>query len=882
VSEPSQIAHYKVTAKLGGGGMGAVYRATDTKLNREVAIKVLPAVFAEDAARMQRFEREAQVLAALNHPNIAAIYGIEQGAIVMELVEGEDLRGPVAVETAIGYAKQIAAGLEAAHEKGIVHRDLKPANIKVTAEGVVKMLDFGLAKAGEEGSPRSGAGNTNSPTMSLAMTQAGMILGTAAYMSPEQARGKPVDKRADIWSFGVVLFELLTGTMLYGGETVSDSMAAVITREPDWPALPASTPASVRRLLERCLRKDPKVRLRDIGEARIALEEPVAAGPAVQVAPARRVRPWGWVVAGVLAVALIAGGLMRRTPERTLRPMLRFDADELTGNPAVAASAPALSPDGSRLVVWSAAGGGPWQLAVRALDQPKALPIPGTDEGRSPALSPDGEWLAFHSAGKLRKVRLQGGAPIVLCDAQGAVGMDWGDDGNVYFVPNIRSVVLRVSSEGGTPQPVTKFDDSRHEVTHRYPHLMPGGKTVLYTASSRGGNYNEADIVAADVASGRATVVHHGGYHPLYVAGREGGYLLFLQEQTLYAMRMDPEKLTVRGPPVPIIQGVFSSSTGAGAQIAVSRSGLLTYEGGRGSLNTIARIDAAGSAQPLRLTPGLYNGPEISPDGKRVLYRSRDAAGISDLWIYDLASGSTSKLTFTGRAGGAFWSHDGKHVLHFGADQKIYWVRADGSGPPREIALRGLLFGGFSLDGRRSVMRVDGLGRTGLASVTWENPAADDPLPGKPEPIPADTADQQVPSLSPDGKWVAYESGATGRNQVLVQPFPSGGGKWQITLNGGRFPLFSPKGGELFYESPDTSLMAVSYTVSGDAFVRGAERTVFPKRIDPVFGIRNYSVSPDGRWFVAVVPAEESENAPPPRLTFLVNFADELERRFAR
>ena len=877
------IAHYRIISKLGEGGMGAVYRATDTKLNRDVAIKVLPESFAEDVFRMQRFEREAQVLASLNHPNIAAIYGIEQGAIVMELVEGEDLKGPLPIDTAVQYARHIAAALEAAHEKGIVHRDLKPANIKVTSEGVVKLLDFGLAKAGEDAAATAGShAPTMSPTLSLAMTQAGMILGTAAYMSPEQARGKPVDKRADIWAFGVVLFELLTGKQLFAsGDTVTDIIAAVVTREPDWTALPPSTPAHVRRLLERCLRKDPKVRLRDIGEARITLEEP----PTAAASPSPRVRPWGWIAAAVLAVAVAAMALtMRRTPASPLRTMLRFEADELMSSSRTLA----LSPDGSRVVIDVATADGGRQLAVRALDQPKVTPLPGTESATNAVFSPDGEWLAFESTGKLRKLRLQGGASIVICDSPSSLGLAWGDDGNLFFVPGIRSVVMRVSSDGGgAPQPATKFDASRQEATHRFPWAMPGGKVLLYTAAPRGGLYDEADIVATDVSNGRATLLHHGGFHPSYVARQDGqGYLLFLREATLYALPMDPAKLTVREPPIPIVQGVASSATSALAQVVVSRNGLLAYQGGsnNNSLVIPTWIDAAGKAQPLHLPPGTYSAPRISPDGKRVLYRLSTGSAL-DLWVYDLAGASASKLTFTGDTVTADWSHDGRHVLYTvaSAAHGAWWVRADGSAPPLDLGFSlGGGFAGFTPDGHQSVTAFNGGSRVDLARVSWQDPGSDDPHPGKLEPWLSGPVDSQFPALSPDGKWVAYASDEmAGRNQIYVRPFPGPGGKWQVSTDGGRFPEWSPAGDELFYTNLNANLMAVHYKVKGEAFIRGEERVKFPHPISILFSLRNYSTAPDGKQFVALLAPQQPENSPPPRLTFLVNFVDELDRRFA-
>jgi serine/threonine-protein kinase len=485
VTPGASIAHYRITAKLGQGGMGEVWRATDTRLNRDVAIKVLPAALSGDTQYMARFEREAQTLAALNHPNIAAIYGIEQGAIVMELVEGETLPCPVPLETALDYARQIAVGLEAAHEKGIVHRDLKPANVKITPAGVVKLLDFGLAKSA--GEAVSAASATISPTLSLAMTQAGMILGTAAYMAPEQARGKPVDKRADIWAFGVVLYEMLTGKTLYGGgETLTDTIAAVVTREPDWTALPSGTPPRVRRLLERCLRKDPKQRLRDIGEARVILDEDEP-GPAASPAIAPRASKLPWIAAVVTLIAGAAAGAWwtaSRTP--TALPMrlnVTLAPEAIIGTRATLL----FSPSGERLLFPGAPAPGRSILYSRLLDEVAAKPIPGTEglTNVDAAFSPDGRSIAFFRQRQLWKLGLNGGSPEALCESpNNNRGISWGENGVIVFTNVVSGKLMRVSESGGNPVELT---DPRKagEAAHAWPQILPGGSDVLFTAAKR-------------------------------------------------------------------------------------------------------------------------------------------------------------------------------------------------------------------------------------------------------------------------------------------------------------------------------------------------------------------------------------------------------------
>jgi predicted Ser/Thr protein kinase len=483
----TRLGSYEILAPIGAGGMGEVYRAKDAKLDREVAIKVLPAALAQDPERLARFEREAKVLAALNHPNIAQIYGLEQRALVMELVEGETLKGPLPIETALNYAKQIADALEAAHEKGVTHRDLKPANIMITPAGVVKVLDFGLAtvtqpSAASEGDP------ANSPTLTMRATQAGMIMGTAAYMSPEQASGKPVDRRADIWSFGVVLFELLTGRQLFGeGETISHTLADVLRGPIDFDKLPKGTPRSIRDLLRRCLDRDVKNRLQWIGEARVAIDnagkEPEVPAAAVPE-PRRRMLAWAIAASTMALIAAVALFGWWRATRPVAHPFMYLSVDlgqdAMLGGAGTARGALILSPDSTRLVYRSRGG-----LSTRLLDQPKATPLAGTEGADDPFFSPDGQWIGFFANGKLKKISVQGGAAVTLCDAPNEHGGNWGEDGKIVFVSNPRTGLSRVSEAGGTPQPLTQLDQQKGETTHRDPQILPGGQAVLFTASEQ-------------------------------------------------------------------------------------------------------------------------------------------------------------------------------------------------------------------------------------------------------------------------------------------------------------------------------------------------------------------------------------------------------------
>jgi len=558
--------------------MGEVYRARDSKLNRDVAIKVLPADLANDAQYMARFEREAQILAALNHPNIATVYGIEQGALVMELVEGADLRGPLPLEEAIPIARQIAEGLEAAHERNIIHRDLKPANIKLTPAGVVKILDFGLAKAaGEFSAATPGASPTLSPTLSLAMTQAGTILGTAAYMSPEQARGKPVDKRADIWAFGVVLFELLAGRQVFGGgETVTDIIAAVVTREPDWNALPANTPAYLRRLIERCLRKDPKLRLRDIGEARILIDEPAPApSAAVTAAPAPR-RPWPWIgAAAVFALAALVLALLYfgRPAEEPHAIKLHILAPEKSN---FTTDCPAVSPDGRR-VAFTAVTDGKLQLWVRDLDSLAARSLPGTEGASYPFWSPDSRSIAFFAAGHLKKIDAAGGPALALCETTLLHGGTWSQNGVIVFGRGYG--LFRVPAAGGTAIPVTTLDQEAGESRHAFPWFLPDGHRFLYLAVNT--DREKLAIWVADLNSKERRRVMPAASNAVY---SPPGFLLFTRERTLMAQPFDASTAQTTGDAVPVAEPLddffISSGSSSPSRFSVSRNGVLVYNSG--------------------------------------------------------------------------------------------------------------------------------------------------------------------------------------------------------------------------------------------------------------------------------------------------------------
>ena len=772
MSPQESIAHYRIVSKLGEGGMGAVYRATDTKLNRDVAIKILPSAFAEDSARMQRFEREAQVLASLNHPNIAAIYGVEQGAIIMELVEGEDLHGPVAVDTAVSYARQIAAGLEAAHEKGIVHRDLKPANIKVTHDGTVKLLDFGLAK--------TPAPSEDGATLTISMTQAGMILGTAGYMSPEQARGKPVDKRADIWAFGVVLFELLSGQLLFGGgETVSDALAAVIAKEPDWDSLPKETPPHLLTLLRRCLEKDPRLRLRDIGEARIALEAPPAAAEAPQKVT-RRGAPWWSVLLSAGLLVVVAALLWRATrPEDW--PIERFNVDlgpDVTTTPPMAVI---FSRDGNR-IAYLVQRGGNSMIATRTMDQPKATLLSGTENAREATFDPTGQWIAFMADQTLKKIPATGGAAVTLCGAETARGESWGEDGFIYAVLD-SGHLYRVPEAGGKPQEVAKADQAEHTHAHRWPQVLPGRKAVMVSASAPGSTarWDAGTIEVLSLQTGEYKVVQHGGYFGRYLPS---GHLIYVHEGTLFGVPFELGRMETRGTPAPVQDEVVGAMESGAAQVdfswAPSGHGTLAYVSGRPARDAgPVWVDAAGSKTPIWPSPpGALIVPRLSPDGGRLAARMN-----GDIWVYDLQRGSPLRLTSTPTEnnGNPVWAPDGKHIAFSPILGGIWWVRSDGSSQPQQIFGQkgGATVWSFTPDGKRLAFHASAA-RTNrdIWTLPLDLSDPDHPKAGTPEVFLAGPGVEVDPTFSPDGRWMAYSSNESGELRGLGAAV-SGDAEWR-------------------------------------------------------------------------------------------------------
>jgi serine/threonine-protein kinase len=888
MSPEQTIAHYRMISKIGEGGMGAVYRASDTKLNRDVAIKVLPGTFAGDADRLARFTREAQVLAALNHPNIAAIYAVEDRALVMELVEGEDLKCPVPIDAALSYAKQIAEALEAAHEKGIIHRDLKPANIKVTPQGGIKVLDFGLAAVMQANGVASGDPQ-NSPTLTMmGASQPGVILGTASYMSPEQAAGKPVDRRADIWSFGIVLYEMLTGKRLFDGETVSHTLASVLQGPIDFGALPKATPATVKNLLTRCLDRNVRTRLRDIGEARIALETAPQQLPETEpVAPVRTL--WHWPVA-TSAFAILAALFLIRDWRTGANPVAGPVRSSLELNPAEqlyeGASRPffpamAFSPDGKTVVFSGAVGGngidgGEVKLYKRALDQSEAVPIPGTTRGLGAFFSPDGQWIAFFASRELKKVSVHGGPPTTICRIPSGLpfGGTWGAGNSIVFVT---TSLFKVSGDGGSPQVLLDYNDATGAVFSA-PEFLPDGRTLLFTR--RNTYWDEAEIEVLTPGGKPRPLLK--GANPHYMPG----YLTFLRMGVLLAVPFDAEKAQISGSPVALLEGVMqsigvnqASDSGVG-QFAVSSSGALVYASGgisRPRTGSVVQIDRKGRITDLNIHEPTAT-VRLSPDGQSFATHTWTAnQRAKDPRIYNLVRGTVTHLARDKGGYELVWSPDGSRVAFVNEQHSLVVARADGQGSPETI-----IPGDPSVDTFPHAWSPDGKWLL-YRMVSPQTPIlmkAMDRSPTEPRVLNESVGFQDL-DFSPDGKWIVYRAFESGQVGVYVQAFPGPGEKVRVALGTVTNPVWARNGRELFYlmtRGQGGKMMAVDVQLG--ALPRlGTPHELFP--MPEGFTGRNlsrgYDVYPDGQHFL--VPLSTLPKDPPvTRLHLVMNWIEEVKR----
>jgi len=871
------LLHYRLAEKIGEGGMGIVWKARDARLNRDVAIKFLPEEVSGDAGRLVRFEREARTLASLLHPNVASIFGLEEAEshrfLVMELVEGEDLaqrlgRGPLPFQEALVIAHQIAEGLEAAHDKGIVHRDLKPANIKVTPDGQVKVLDFGLAKAfADEAAEASGAAS-RSPTLTAAATRAGVILGTAAYMSPEQARGKAVDRRADIWAFGCILYEMLTGKRLFAGETVSDTLAAVLKSEPDWSLLPTETTVRVTALLKRCLRKDPKERLRDIGDARLELAEALSGVPDLTVAPGaipRRPAAWIWAAAGLLAGALMAAAGMRLLAPAPRAPELRKLMIPISQLWVGWGHAARISPDGNQIAYFS--GGRLW---LRDLRRFEATEVPDTRNADSPFWSPDSARIAFAKEGKIWTWTLAGGQSVAICAIPAGGGSNhgaWGTDGKIYFAV-FRGGLYEVAAAGGEPRLILSPDPS--EVDFHLPYLLPDGNHLVMVTHRKEG---PQPVIVVSLPDGKRKDL--AGFDGLGSAAYSPtGHLLLnftTGRQRILAVPFSEPKRDIEGEPFLVAAG--------GEFPSVSANGLLVY-----SLRSthvqreLVWVDREGRAGQIAGRPRLgLDSPAISPDGRRVAVTAYENEN-ADTWIQDLARGTWSRLV-TGPQDetSPAWSPSGDRLFYL-RDEGMHFpslmeVPADGSGAPRDLAERVELPPiSVSPDGRTLVFQQEREGRWGL----WRLDLGSGTEPTRI--TSATSVSEWQPAISPDGRWLAYVSDESGSAEVCIRPFPGVGQKQQISLNGGWSPFWDRKGHALYYWEGGTLMEAP--VQAGPALTLGTTRTLFSAAdvgldLGDVYSRPALDIAADGRFLIVRRSSEDPRRG----LLLVENWIEEFRRR---
>ena len=928
LSSGSRLGQYEIVAPLGAGGMGEVYRARDTRLGREVAIKILPEGFAHDPERVARFQREAQLLAALNHPHIAAIHGLEEDTpvhstgpgqagsrqaatrfLVLELVDGETLAdrlqaGAMPVAEALGVARQIADALEAAHEKGIIHRDLKPANIAFTKEGQVKVLDFGLAKALD---PQATPDVSNSPTLTAAATLAGVILGTAAYMSPEQAKGRVADKRSDVWAFGCVLYEMLTARRAFDGEDVTDTIAAVVRGEPDWSALPPDLPDQIRLLIKRCLEKDRGARVADISTARFLMTETISAplAPAIEgvshVAPAARGRlVFGTgigLIAGVAVAGIAVWTVARFTPERaaqTVRLTFVPPATQpfflLTGDRGLA-----ISPDGSQLVYRSSLRPGSLQLMVRALNNLDARPLPGTDNARQPFVSADNHWVGFFAGGELKKLSLAGGPPITVGTVTGIPrGASWSPDDTVVFATSDTATgLLSVSANGGEPRVLTKPDVSRGELDHLFPSVLPGGQAVLFTIMSKGITVLESGQIAAlDLRTGQQKTLVRGGSQAEYV---EPGYLVYGAAGALRAARFDLGRLEVLSDPVPVIEQVVDYISGA-SEFAVSRMGSLVFVPNTpasftGVPRSLVWVNRQGREEPINAPPRTYAVPRISPDGKLAALDIRDRG--NDIWMWDFSRQTLTPLTFNPTIDlSPVWTADGTRLIWSAQapTPNLFWQSANGTGVPAQLTAgdTAQFPTAISRDGTRLVLFTNSQAAQDIAMLTLRNPSTGPPT--SPAPVEAlihTAAAELNPEVSPDGRWLAYQSNKSGQFEIYVSPFPDvAENLWTVSPDGGTRPAWSRNGRELFYLDANNLLTAVPIETASASFSPGKPQKILktayyagstPGGLD----LRGYDISPDGQRFLMIKDnASAGETTTPSgNMVVVLNWVEELKAR---
>jgi serine/threonine-protein kinase len=889
VAEPlarRHFSHFQVIEQIGRGGMGEVYLARDVKLGRQVAVKLLPTAFQRDPDRLRMFEREARAAAALNHPNIMAVYEVGecegQPFIAAEYVEGKTLaqrlrRGSLSLEEAKALGMQIADALAAAHEKGIVHRDLKPANIKLKPDGTVKVLDFGLAKLTEHLAPEGSLEDSALRTQSGISPEA--IVGTPAYMSPEQARGLRVDKRTDIWAFGAVFYEMLTGKCAFEKQTIPDTLAAVVSEELDFTKLPAG----VRAVVGRCLNKDVRKRWQDIGDVRLALEEEVSE-------PIGRPRSHvPWLIAGAACVIalLTSVELMQKSAKPSPQPPIRLRVDLGPEARLLADRGQqtlAIAPDATRIAFACAMGEGESQICTRRLDQNQPAALAGTGGVQMMFFSPDSRWIGFSAHGKLKKVSVEGGAPMNLCETPFPRGAAWARNGFIVASVDSGHPLMRIPENGGTAQPLTSFEAG--ERRQRWPQILPGGEAVLFTSSTEAGQYENASLDVVSLKTGKRKTLHRGGYYGRYLPG---GYLIYMHQGTLFAARMDLNGLALTSPPAPLLEDVASRPGDGGAEFDFSQTGMFVYQpSGFSGEKTVQWLEKSGKLNPLLNNPAAYDWLRISPDGKRlaIIKNGPDR----DIWIYDFERRTLSRATFGGVNDTAVWSPDSKHLAYSFSGRKtgLWWARADGASEPQEVSDDFWWLYSFSPDGQRlAFSQRNPEGDADIWTVRFEGADTDHPKVGKPEPFLRTPAFEGSPAFSPDGRWLAYTSDESGSAQIYVRPFPEGalgkGGRWQISTDGGSNPIWSRNRPELFYTSGQGRLMAVAYRATPDVFTVNNLAPWCKFQVLPAanagFASGFIDLDPGGDRFAVLARANAEPQNSPAEVNVWFNFFDELRRR---
>jgi Tol biopolymer transport system component/tRNA A-37 threonylcarbamoyl transferase component Bud32 len=902
-----RLGPYEILAAIGAGGMGEVYKARDTRLNRIVAIKVLPVHLADRAELRERFEREARTVASLNHPHICVLHDVGQqdgtDYLVMEHLEGETLaqrlqKGPLSLEQVLQYAIEIADALDKAHRKGVTHRDLKPGNIMLTKTGT-KLLDFGLAKLKHEG-PSTHVQLSELSTASDPITAQGTIVGTLQYMAPEQLEGKEVDARTDIFAFGAVVYEMATGKKCFEGKSQASLIAAILQIDPpSMSSLQPMAPVALDRTIKICFAKDPDGRWQAANDLTRELKWIAEGGSQAGVSPppatAKGIRSLGrreriLSVGALLLVAAIVGiaawNLKPPPPRAVTRAVINLPAGQqlagLDSGPSVA-----LSPDGTHLA-YVARQGGVQQLYLRAVDSLEAKPIPGTDGVINPFFSPDGQWVGFFASGKLKKTSVSGGAALTLGDvAANPYGASWGGQGTIAFAPTTFSVLQQVSESGGTSQPLTRLE--KNDVSQRWPEFLPGGKALLFAASPAIANWVNAQVAVQSVGTGERRNLIQGGTYPHYAPS---GHLVYVQGGSLMAVPFDAQRLAVTGTPVPVVEGVLESPSTGAAQYSISSTGTLVYIPGtvQSNQSELVWVSRSGAEQPLAARARAYRGPRLSPDGRRVAVTIQEQE--SQVWLYDISLQTLTRLTFGGNTNNnPSWTPDGKRIA-FESNKEgplnVFWQLADGSGGLERLTTSEYVPvpHSWSPDGQlMAFVEVNPSTGYDIWILRMGDPSPGSgqvPLAGsgqvrKAQPFLRTRFDEAVPRFSPDGRWLAYVSNESGRSEIYVQPYPGPGGKWQISTDGGTEPVWNPSGRELFYRTGD-KMIAVEITTQ-PSFSVGKPRMLFEGRYRLTrVTSPNYDVSRDGQRFLMLKPVEQAQAAST-QINVVLNWFEELKRR---